>query len=114
MTWDEAVAYALTLPGAVLSTSYNQPAMKANGNAFLNVGHEPDTSFVLQFDVGLIEMLMETHPDTFWKTPHYEGYPAVLVRYDSTDDDLVREMIARACERALAKKPPRPRPRPRK
>jgi hypothetical protein len=109
MTWDEAVAYALTLDGAEFSTSYNQPAVKANGNAYLNVGHEQDSSFVLQLDAGLIEILMETHPDTFWKTPHYAGYPAVLVRYDSEDDDLVREMIMRASERAFAKKPPRPR-----
>jgi hypothetical protein len=109
MTFDEAVAYALTLEGAELSSHYGQPAVKANGNAFLNVGHEPDTSFALHFDPGMIEVMMETHPETFWKTPHYEGYPAVLIRTDSPDDDLVREMIESAGERARAKKPPRPR-----
>ena len=109
MTFYEAVAHALTLEGAELSTSYGQPAVKANGNAFLNVGHEPDTSFVLHLDHGVIEYLMTTHPETFWKTPHYEGYPAVLVRYDSPRGDVVREMIESACARALAKKPPRPR-----
>ncbi len=109
MTFDEAAAYALTMDGTVLSSSYGQPAVKANGNAFLNVGHEPDTSFVLRLDAGVIEYLMDTYPETFWKTPHYEGYPAVLVRHDSPHDDLVREMIASACDRARAKKPPRPR-----
>lgn len=109
MTWDEAVAHALTLDGAERSTSYRQPAMKANGRAFLNVGHEPDTSFCLQLDMGLIDMLLETHPETFWKTPHYEGHAAVLVRYDTPDDELVRRMIQRGWERAKAKPPPRPR-----
>jgi hypothetical protein len=109
MTFDEAVAYALTLEGAELSTSYRQPAVKANGNAFLNVGHEPDTSFVLHLDHGVIEAMMGAHPETFWKTAHYEGYPSVLVRYDSPHDDLVREMIESACDRARARKPPRPR-----
>jgi hypothetical protein len=109
MNWDEAVAYALTLEGAELSTSYGQPAVKGNGNAFLNVGHEPATSFVLHLDHGVIEYLMTTHPESFWKTLHYEGYPAVLVRYDSPRSDVVRDMIASACARALAKKPPRPR-----
>ena len=33
MTWDEALAFALTLPGAELSTSYGQPAVKVNGLA---------------------------------------------------------------------------------
>ena len=111
MTWDEAVAHALTLEGAALSTSYGQPAVKANGNLFLSVGHEPGTSFVLRLDHSLIGMLMETHPETFWKTPHYEGYPAVLVRYDSPDEALVREMIGRAAGMAARKAAPRPRRR---
>ena len=109
MTWDEAVAYALALPGAERATHYGQPAVKANGNAFLNVGHEPDTSFVLHLDPPLVDMLMEAHPDTFWQTPHYAGYPAVLVRYEAPDEALAREMIGRAHARALAKAPPRPR-----
>jgi hypothetical protein len=107
MNFDEAVAHALTFDGAELSTSYRQPAVKVNGRSFLNVGHEPDTSFVLHLDDGVIEWLMETYPETFWKTAHYEGYPAVLVRYDTAHDDLVREMIESACERAKAMKPPR-------
>jgi hypothetical protein len=109
MTFEEASEYALTLDGTELSTSYRQPAVKANGRAFLNVGHEPDSSFVLHLDPGMIEWLMETHPETFWKTPHYEGYPSVLVRYETAYDDLVREMIASACERARTLKPPRKR-----
>lgn len=69
MTFEDAVAHALTLEGAELSTSYRQPAVKVNGRAFLNVGHEPDTSFVLHLDPGVIEVMMDTHPETFWKTP---------------------------------------------
>jgi hypothetical protein len=109
MTWDEALAHALTLEGAELSTHYGQPAVKANGRAFLNVGHEPDTSFVLRLDTGLIEILIETHPETFWQTAHYVGWQAVLVRIDSPHSDLVRETIERAWEQARAEKPPRPR-----
>lgn len=112
MIWDDAVAHALALPGSELSTHYGQPAVKANGNAFLNVGHEPDTSFVLHLDLSLIDMLMATHGETFWQTPHYAGYPAVLVRHDGPDEALVREMIGRAHERALAKRSPRARKRP--
>jgi len=109
MTFDEAVAHALTLDGAQLSTSYGKPAVKVNGRAFLSVGHEPDTSFVLALDIGLIDILMEANPDSFWQTPHYAGYPAVLVRYDSPDPALVRDMIGRAHARAIAMKPPRKR-----
>ncbi|HLZ79878.1 MAG TPA: hypothetical protein VKQ09_11125 [Sphingomonas sp.] len=109
MNRDEAFAFALTLEGAELSTSYRQPAVKVNGHFVLGVGHEPDTSFVLCLELGLIEMLMETYPETFWQTPHYVGWPAVLVRYDGPDDAIVRDMIERSCEEARAKKSPRPR-----
>ena len=44
-------------------------------------GHEPDTSFVVAMDVDSIELLKETDPETYWQTPHYEGYGGVLVRY---------------------------------
>ncbi len=47
MTWDEALAFALALPGAALSTSYGSPAVKVNGNGFLGVSREGDTSFGL-------------------------------------------------------------------
>ena len=97
MTFDEAVAYALTLPDTVLSTSYGRPAVKivSNGRAFLFTGHEEQTSFGIAIDLDTKEMLMETDPDTFWQTPHYDGWPAVLVRYASADPDRVRLVIRR-------------------
>ena len=57
-------------------------------------------------------MLKETDPATFWQTPHYEGWPAVLVRFDSPDPDRVRAMIERSHAWSAAK--PRPRPRKKK
>ena len=114
MTWDDAVAFALSLPDTELSTSYGQPAVKvaSNGRTFLNTGHEPYTSFVVALDVDSIEMLKETDPATFWQTPHYEGYGAVLVRYDSPDDERVREIIERSRDQTAAR--PKARPRKRK
>ncbi len=111
MTFDEAVAVALGFPDAELSTSYGQPAVKANGNAFLFTGREPAISFGLRIEMGLKLAMLETFPDTFFETPHYAGYPAVLVRYDGPDEDAVRDMIASACAHARARKPPRPRRR---
>jgi hypothetical protein len=53
-------------------------------------------------------MLKETDPATFWQTPHYEGWPGVLVRYASDDPERVLAVIERAHEQALARKPKRP------
>ena len=114
MTFDEAVAFALTLPDTELSTSYGKPAVKvaSNGRAFLFPSHEPDTSFGVAMDLGTIEILTETAPEPSWQTPHYEGWEGVLVRYEGGDQDRVRDTIGRARDWVAAK--PRPRPRKRK
>lgn len=111
MTWDEAVNFALTPPDTERSTSYGKPAVKvaSNGRAFLFRSHEADTSFGIRIDLDTIEVLMETDPATFWQTPHYEGWEGVLIRYDSRDEERVRDVIARS--RAFVAAKPRSRPR---
>lgn len=109
--WDAAVAYALSLPDTMLSSSYGKPAVKiaTNGRPFLYAGHEDKTSFGIAIDLDTIEMLKETDPETFWQTPHYEGWPAVLIRYASPDPDRVRAMIRCAHDWTAAKPPVRVR-----
>ena len=113
MTFDEAVAYALTLPDTELSTSYGKPAVKvaSNGRAFLYPGHEADTSFAVAIDLDTIEILKATDPDTFWQSPHYEGWAGILIRYDSKDPERVRETIERSHAWTAAKSPVKPRKR---
>jgi hypothetical protein len=114
MTFEEAVAFALSLPDTELGTSYGKPAVKvtSNGRAFLFPSHEPDTSFGVAMDLGTIEILKETDPGTFWQTPHYVGWEGVLIRYDSEDEERVRDVIERSRNFVAAK--PRAKPRKRK
>lgn len=93
--WDAVVAYALSLPGTEASTSYRQPAAKVNGKLIVSTGHEPG-SFHVAAPFEEKALLIETDPDTFWQTPHYENWPGLLVRYGSADPDRVRHVIARA------------------
>jgi hypothetical protein len=94
-SWEEVVAFALALPGAELSTSYGRPAVKVNGKAFVYPGREQG-SFAISSPLPEKELLMETDPDTFWETPHYRGWPAVLVRYGSADRERIEAVITRA------------------
>ena len=114
MTFEDAIAFALTLPDAELGTSYGKPAVKiaSNGRAFLFPSHEADTSFGVAIDLDTIEILKETDPQTFWQTPHYVGWEGVLVRYDSNDPERVRSVIERS--HAFVASKPRARPRKRK
>lgn len=109
--WNSITAFALGLPDTEMSTSYGSPAVKivSNGRAFLHPSREAD-SFVLAIDQDTKEMLMETDPETFWQTPHYQGWPGVLVRYDSADPERVQAMIERSRDWSAA----RPRSKPRK
>jgi hypothetical protein len=95
MTFDEAVAFALTLPGAELLTSYGKPAVKVRGKGFLGTGREPG-SFGVSATLDEVEMLKETDPDCFWQSKHYEGWGAILVREAAADPDRVRALIERA------------------
>lgn len=113
MIFEEAVAFALSLPGTELSTSHGKPAVKlvSNGRAFLYPSHEPDTSFAVGLSLDSIELLKATEPQTYWQSAHYEGWPAVLVRYESMDDERVRDVIRRSRDWAAALKAARPRTR---
>ena len=110
-SYDKALAFALTLPGTVQLTKFNWAVagIAANERSFLFPGHEKDTSFAVAVDLDTVEMLKETEPETYWQSPHYQGYPTVLVRYDSPDLERVRRVIEQARDQAAAKKPVHPR-----
>jgi hypothetical protein len=112
MTFEEAAAFALSLPGTERGTSYGRPAVKvaSNGRAFLFPSHEAKTSFGVAIDLDTIEILKETDPDTFWQSQHYVGWEGVLIRYDSKDEERVRDVIERSKDFVQAK----PRPKKRK
>ena len=94
-SWEDARDFALGLPETELSTSYGRPAVKLRGKAFLYPGREAG-SFAVSAPLGEKEILMETDPDTFWETPHYRGWPAVLVRFASPDRERIERVIERA------------------
>jgi hypothetical protein len=94
-SWDSVMAFGLTLPGTEPSTSYGKPAVRLRGKAFLFPGRERG-SFAVMAPVEEKELLMETDPETFWETDHYRGYPAVLVRFESTERERIENVIRRA------------------
>lgn len=102
-TWPEVSAFGLSLPGTELSSSYGKPAVKLNGKAFLYPGREKG-SFCIASPMDEKEMLMMTDPETFWESPHYSGWPAVLVRFGSLDRERIELVVRRAWWDRLTKK----------
>ena len=95
MTYDEFVAMASEFPSVERSTSYGTPAVKVRGKLLARL-REPDVLVLRIFDDFEKQMLMDTQPDTFFITPHYEGYPALLVRLSNADAGHVRDLTERA------------------
>lgn len=55
-------------------------------------------------DEGVKLALCADRPDVYFTTPHFNGYPAVLVRLDAIENDELEELITEAW---LAKAPKR-------
>ena len=56
----------------------------------------PDVLAVRVADVAEKEELIASDPDVFFTEPHYNGYPAVLVRLAAVDNDELRELLTDA------------------
>jgi hypothetical protein len=100
--WPSVVAIGLALPGVELGTSYGRQALKLRGK-MVAAGGKADDHFVLSATLDEIEMLKDTEPACFFQTPHYEGWPAVLVRYAEADPERIAALIERAWERGASK-----------
>lgn len=98
MTRDEMFAYALTQPGAEDSTLHGGRCIRVRGHWIVNANQDPD-ALALALDVSTVAFLMETEPQTYFQTPHFEGWPAVLVRFAAADDARLREQIDKAWAR---------------
>lgn len=80
MTWDDVVAMALKLPGVELSTSYGTPALKVSKKLIARLWEDGETMVLLEVEDIEKQMLMETRPEIFFLTPHYAGWPTILIR----------------------------------
>lgn len=72
------------------------------GHWIVNDSREPDC-LALSLELGTVAFLMEAEPRTYFQTPHFEGWPAVLVRYEAADDERLREQIGKARARRATK-----------
>lgn len=94
-SWEEAVAFACSLPDVVMEKWWGTPSPKINGKGFMSPGREAG-SFALMVTKPEKEMLFETDPETFWQTDHYRNYPMLLVRYATPARERVELYIQRA------------------
>ncbi|HEY7697834.1 MAG TPA: MmcQ/YjbR family DNA-binding protein [Vicinamibacteria bacterium] len=85
---------AMSLPGAYEQPSYNgRPSWRTKPRMFTWIRDEPEALVVWVESLDDKEILIATEPRVFFTTPHYDGYPIVLVRLEALDVARARELI---------------------
>ena len=91
IVWDDVVALGRELPETEESTSYGRPSLKVRGKSFVTIRERPD-ALVVRCDGDEKPFLLEARPDLVFTTPHYDGYPYVLVRLEAPLEEA-RELV---------------------
>jgi hypothetical protein len=105
--WDDVVEIARRFPGVEVGESYGTPSLKVKGKFMCRLRSNPDALVVRVLDLADAEALLKGRPDVFFITPHYTGYPAVLVRLEAVDPEQLAELVEdawriRASKRVVA------------
>ncbi|MFT4202244.1 MmcQ/YjbR family DNA-binding protein [Gordonia sp. (in: high G+C Gram-positive bacteria)] len=112
-TFDDVRRLALALPQTSEKTSWGnlmfcvakkgfvweRPLRKADIAALTELGREIPAGEVIGLRVAdetAKHELIAAEPEVFFTIPHFDGYPAVLVRLDAIDEAELREMITDA------------------
>jgi hypothetical protein len=103
-TWDDVVELGTRLPGVEVGTSFRTPALRVRGKGMCRLRTNPDALVLRVSDMGEREALLQGQPDVFFTTPHYDGYPYVLVRLEAVDPVELAELLEEAWRLRAAKR----------
>ena len=91
--WEDVVEIAKTFPAVEESVTYGNPSLKVKGKFMCRLRTDPDALVVRVLDLPDREALLAGQPKVFFSTPHYDGYPYVLVRLAKVGKRQLRELI---------------------
>jgi hypothetical protein len=101
---DDVRDVALSLPGAVEQPYNRLPGFRVRGKLFARVHEQPDAIFVKCIDIAERDGLLDAEPEKFFITPHYSGYPGMLVRLSAIDHDELTELLTESWRLTAPKK----------
>ena len=79
--------------------AWERPLRRSDYDALTAVGVEPPQGDILGVrvaDEGVKFALIADEPELYFTTPHFDGYPAVLVKLAAIDEGGLRELIVEA------------------
>jgi hypothetical protein len=117
-TWDDVRRISLALPETAEESSHGLPSWAVSGKAFAwerplrkadvaalgDAAPDGPIPGVRVADLGEKEALLAEDPHVYFTTPHFDGYPAVLVLLENIATAQLKELLSDAW---LAKAPKR-------
>jgi hypothetical protein len=98
-TWKDVTRIGLALPKTEVSTWYGTPGMKVAGKGFLRLRTEAEGGLVVLCDLNKKEALLRSGDTAFFTTPHYDGYPAILVNLKKAKRSELAHLITESWRR---------------
>jgi hypothetical protein len=109
-TWDDVRRIALALPQTIERSSrgnlewrvkdkgfvWERPLRRADREALGDRAPDGPILGARVEHVGIKEALLANDPDVFFTTPHFDGYPAILVRLDRISVEELHDLIFEA------------------
>lgn len=108
LTFDDVAELVAELPETVEGTIYRGRSWTVAGKGFawerpfskadlkrFGDATPPDGPIlaVRVEDLGEKEAVLAEHPDEFFTIPHFDGYPAVLIRLNTVSEEVLRETL---------------------
>lgn len=104
--WDAVARLALALPETVEDRGtwrvrkkgfvWERPLRKADLEALGSSAPSGPILGARLADVGEKDALIASNPQVYFTTPHFDGYPAILVQLENIAEDELRELITDA------------------
>lgn len=83
---------ALSLPATTEKPSYGTPGFRVRDRLFARI-REEGVLVLWRESEEEKEALIEAEPAKFFTTPHYDGYPNILIRLGAVDREELAELV---------------------
>ncbi len=92
MTYEELVRLALSFSDVEESVSYGMPSVKRKKKYLFGLQREAE-EISITLDWESHDLFLLGYPEVCYKTPHYEGWPAFLVRLEKLESSLAEALV---------------------
>ena len=93
---DDVRKIALALPETTEKPNHGLPGFRVRDKLFARIHELPNTLFVKCAGIEERDELVAAESDKFFITPHYSGYPGMLVRLDVVSKAELAEVLTDA------------------